>query len=264
MENFLIVPNLKDNSSKQQKLLARKRYTRAPIIEAVIDIQVQLPKTFSIEHLEHLTWGTPGEYSGTSPMLQANIALTENSTAFTAHTNLGFRSFSADKKWIIQARHDGFSLSRLAPYNAWEVFIQEARRFWPIYTSIAKPIGITRIAVRYINKLDLPLPITDFGDYLATVPTFAPTFGKGVNRFVIQVQVPQDSIPGGTLILNEGIIEATDVNTVSVLLDIDLQQQISLSVDDDTLWEHLELLHVRKNEIFEASITDKTRELISS
>ncbi|MFN5625028.1 MAG: TIGR04255 family protein, partial [Planctomyces sp.] len=47
----------------------------------------------------------------------------------------------------------------------------------------------------------------------------------------------------------------------SVVLDIDLFQDHALPNDEAELWKCFEALHDRKNEIFEACITDAAREL---
>jgi uncharacterized protein (TIGR04255 family) len=68
------------------------------------------------------------------------------------------------------------------------------------------------------------------------------------------------------LIINEAPEVSTEEGTLSVRLDLYLfreQYEEPWPVDDDTMvWEFLERLHDRKNEIFEASITNRTRRLI--
>jgi uncharacterized protein (TIGR04255 family) len=48
------------------------------------------------------------------------------------------------------------------------------------------------------------------------------------------------------------------------VLDLDLFRDVRWDpADDDALWAFMERLRVRKSEIFEASVTDKTRELFN-
>ena len=65
------------------------------------------------------------------------------------------------------------------------------------------------------------------------------------------------------LVLNEALMPPPDPNVVSVLLDIDLFCEEPLPDNEDGLWALFEEMRDRKNQIFEACITDKTRELIS-
>ena len=50
---------------------------------------------------------------------------------------------------------------------------------------------------------------------------------------------------------------------VSVRLDFDLFAPTDLAVDSEEVWERLDAFRVRKNEVFEACITDHTRNLIA-
>lgn len=65
-----------------------------------------------------------------------------------------------------------------------------------------------------------------------------------------------------TLIITQALIPPIKANTVSILLDYDLFNEEVRSCESD-FWSFLDLLRTRKNEIFESSITDRTRRLIS-
>jgi len=176
-------------------------------------------------------------------------------------TEHGLVCSSMDQRQIFQARIDGFTFSRLAPYDRWESFRDEARRLWAAYRMIAQPERVTRIAVRYVNRLDLPLPLRDFKDYLRTVPEVSPALPQGLTNFFMQLHIPQDDLDA-MLLLNQAMIPPAHGGVVSVVLDIDLFRSKDLPDDDDSMWGIFEQLHTRKNDIFEGCITDLTRELI--
>ena len=91
----------------------------------------------------------------------------------------GYLFRSADTKQAVQALKDGFSFSRFRPYQDWDAFSKEARDLWERYVSLTKPEKVNRISLRYINRLELPLPFGDFKEYLLTVPEIAPGSRKG-------------------------------------------------------------------------------------
>ncbi len=64
------------------------------------------------------------------------------------------------------------------------------------------------------------------------------------------------------LVINEAIAPPTNPEIVTVILDLDLFRQEVWDSNDEDIWHFLEKLRHRKNEVFEASITDRTRELI--
>ncbi len=64
------------------------------------------------------------------------------------------------------------------------------------------------------------------------------------------------------LVINEAIAPPSNPEIVTVILDLDLFRHQIWESDDEDIWQFLERLRDRKNEVFEASITDKTRGLI--
>jgi uncharacterized protein (TIGR04255 family) len=63
-------------------------------------------------------------------------------------------------------------------------------------------------------------------------------------------------------VLSETIIEPAKPGVVSVVLDIDISKSDDVPSNDNALWECFEELHMKKHEVFEACITERTRELI--
>jgi uncharacterized protein (TIGR04255 family) len=64
------------------------------------------------------------------------------------------------------------------------------------------------------------------------------------------------------LVLNEAMVPPPRDNVASVLLDIDLYRDTDIPTEDEAIWAIFEQLRVRKNEAFEACITDAARKLI--
>jgi len=77
----------------------------------------------------------------------------------------------------------------------------------------------------------------------------------------MQLQLPQQDL-NCMLIINEALAQPTNPGIITVILDLDLFRQQIWKNDDEDIWQFLDKLRDRKNEVFEASITDKTRELI--
>lgn len=137
----------------------------------------------------------------------------------------------------------------------------EARRLWDIYQTATNSETIIQVAVRYINRLDLPLPFNDFKEYLLTIPEISPKISQGLSDYLMQLQIPQEDIRA-MLVLTEALIPPLNHDVVSVVLDIGLSSNVTFSGKMDEHWSLLETFRIRKNEIFEGCITDKTRELL--
>lgn len=240
-------------------------YSRSPLTEAVIDIRVALPEVITLETLAQIQAGQEDSYPTRQDAIFVQGQLSTDPgvpPATGSRTHTGYRFVSQDERQVIQARRDGFTFSRLAPYESWESFRAEGQRWWLRYREFTQPKTIQRVAVRYINRLDLPLPLNDFKDYLRTVPEVSPDMSQELDGYFMQLRLPQPDLKA-MLLLNEALIPPPPAPpTVSVLLDIDLFREVEPPQTEAELWNFFELLRQRKNQIFEACITDAMRELI--
>ncbi|HEX4341546.1 MAG TPA: TIGR04255 family protein [Polyangiaceae bacterium] len=238
------------------EFLPERHYAHAPITEAVIDFGVQLSADPTAENLGEIR---DESYAQRDPVFMGHVQFGSGTTSATQQA-LGWRFRSADGPYIYQVRTDGFALSRLTPYENWDNFSSEARRIWDKYRAVAKPITVQRIALRYINRIDIPLPLNDFGEYLQCSPSVSPHLPQGLSNYLMSLTIPLDELV--TVVVNEAILnQVTKPNAVSILLDIGVSQSLSLPFEEEALWERFGYLRKVKNHVFEACITDKTREL---
>jgi uncharacterized protein (TIGR04255 family) len=70
-------------------------------------------------------------------------------------------------------------------------------------------------------------------------------------------------IPNGEemLLITETSVQPAAPNVISTILDIDVFVQRDM-LDESGAWEIIDRLRERKNEVFEACITDRVRDLI--
>ena len=181
----------------------------------------------------------------------------------TSEQQMGFWFRSEDNLQTFQATLEGFAFNRLAPYESWEVFSRDARRLWEIYKEVCRPTHVTRAAIRYINQINIPInQLIELKDYLKTVPEVSPNLSQNaLQTFIMQLQIPQRDLDS-MLIINEAIAPPTHPDFVTIVFDLDLFRQEVWNSNSEEIWLFLDKLRDRKNEVFEASITDKTRELI--
>ena len=138
---------------------------------------------------------------------------------------------------------------------------ESAKPIWEKYRAALNP-KITRLAVRYVNRFDIP--ITDrnyFYDYFRTVPKIAPEIDTGLAGYLMQLVLPQPDLDA-MLILNQTQVPPVQPETTALVLDIDLYRELKIPQDEEAIWDVFSNLRHRKNKIFEMCITDETRELI--
>ena len=156
-----------------------------------------------------------------------------------------------------------FSYSHLAPYTQWELFSSECKKLWRLFLDRGKPVQVTRLGVRNINRLKLPPGDIELSEYLNFAPDFPGVFGT-VGDVLMRIRGPQLAVgPGGRAIVTLASEHSEAKDHQPVVLDIDIIVESRWSPDEVALWDQLERLRERKNELFEACITDATRKLFA-
>lgn len=249
------------------QMQTRKHYKKAPITEAIIDIKAILPGEFSVDELKDIYPHVKDKFPTQEPFYRGTGSIIfqpgTDVKVDTLQQQVGFWFRSEDNLRTFQATLDGFTFNRLAPYDSWQEFSSDAKYLWEIYKEICQPTHVIRVAIRYINQINIPISAsTDLKEYLSTVPEVSSKLPQNtLQSFFMQLQLPQQDL-GCTLIINEAIAPPTNPEMVTVILDLDLFRQQVWESNDEKIWSFLEKLRHRKNDVFEAIITDKTRELI--
>lgn len=238
-------------------------FPNAPITEALLDIRLELPKEVTLAKLESFY----NDIKDRFPEKQQRISIKTGfklsqgkpeSIPITSGPD-GYLFKSPTNKKIVQARLDGFTFNKLKPYEKWDIFCSEARELWNLYFQANTPVKITRIALRYINRIEIPLPIKDFKEYILTTPEIAPNLPQGLSSFFMQLVIPNPDIEANAKITQT--MENPTGNRLPLILDIDVFRETNYTDNKAEMWDEFKKLRSFKNEIFFNSITNKTREL---
>jgi uncharacterized protein (TIGR04255 family) len=241
-------------------------YRRPPITEAVLELR--LADQIAVDQVDKIKDRLAEDYP-VPPQVMQNVSIISGpDNQNRAQVEFGaYRMSSSDATNVAIIGRQHITASRLAPYTGWEEFTGHARRNWAIWRKVAGWHEVTRIGVRYINRIDVPNPDESpvlIDNYLAFRPVFPQFEGaQGVDTFAINGSMGIAKSPF-RLILNAGSTPSPLVRTVSFLLDIDISQEGNLPHNDEGLWVLIDEIRSQKNRIFEASITDLSRELFSS
>lgn len=236
---------------------------KAPIIEALIDIRIKMREDLTVEKLESIYNAIPGQYPDKKARhkWEGKFELKKGESPISLGTETidGYIFTSADQKQIFQARLDGFTFSRLKPYETWEQLRDEAYKLWQKYRDVTSP-EITRVALRYINKMEIPLSGKDFSEYLKAAPIIPEVLPQGVSSFLTRVVIHEPGIDASAII-TQALEQIVNPNILPIILDIDVFKQKSEGISEEDAWKILEKLRHFKNKIFFESITEKTKEI---
>ncbi|HTY66720.1 MAG TPA: TIGR04255 family protein [Alphaproteobacteria bacterium] len=241
-------------------------YKRPPIIEAVIAFGFAEPiETASFEKVRAKF---AGEYTSVEPRLglHVNIDAAVPMRPTSAQPRLdGYKLSTPDQTDIVLVDRQGFTTAKLAPYDGWPKFCAKAAANFDRYKAAVGRQQITRIATRYINRLDIPFSAdgrVDPSNYMTVgpgLPSGLPTPG-GYNVLVnfawpeprVRVNLITASVPPA--IIGHG----------SFALDIDVYLDAGVPQKDADLWAYMDRLRDVKNAIFERCITDAARAIFDT
>lgn len=238
---------------------------KPPIVEGLIDLRVRTEPEFDASELLKLSDELKDRYPDCHEARRLETMVEFQGNSGSSHSvkaqKVGYRLDSADKLYVFQAQTGGFTLSRLAPYETWARLRNEAHDLWGRYVSAARPSAVTRVAVRYINRIELPLPITDFDEYLGAPPNIPRDIPQMVSQFFSRVIV-FDQVSSASIVVTQAI-EPADLtrNVLPLILDIDVAREDSFDPAGNEHWDLLDRLRDLKNNAFFGSLTDKALEI---
>jgi uncharacterized protein (TIGR04255 family) len=243
-------------------MIPGSRYSRPPIVEAILDIQVDLPGDFETDSLLKCQGGVKGDYPAKSKAqnITGEVSIGQKLSTSASAEAVGFIFRSADGTRMFQAKRQGFTFNWLAPYPGWDTFFPEAKRLWEEYRRVTRPRGYKRAALRYINRFDFPVQMLLLEDYFRTYPEVSHDLPQVMDGFFYQFNLPISDIEAAATI-TQTMVTPREPGHTSVILDIDLFRTGSLPPGNE-LWPLFETLRVWKNKIFEACLTDRAREVI--
>jgi uncharacterized protein (TIGR04255 family) len=249
-------------------MLESQQLRRAPITEAVIDLRVDPRPDITVDSLilaleQNNNLGYTKKGLVISGEFGFSLAVQEGAKPVAAGrtTTLGVRLHSPDEKYVAQLSIEGFTLSRLQPYESWENLVLEAQRLWTGYLSCHRTRRITRAGTRYINNLQLP-PTPNLERYLALQPALPA--GQGLPELMssfLQRFVLLDSPTGATVIITQALDVASLERPLPVILDIDAFRGTEFLPGSREVWDYLEQLRRLKNQVFFGCLTEKAIEL---
>lgn len=235
--------------------------SKAPIVEALIDIATAAPVDVSnLRGLaDDLLVAFPLSFPQVKWDLSLNLGPTGESTGSAAPAPRGFLLRTADGTRAVQLRLDGFTMSHLYPYKSWEALRDDAFNLWSRYAAAARVDAVSRVAVRYLNRMELPVE-DPLSRWLTLRPETPGSLGLQPSEFALAsvFQHPQHAATAIVNVRQEPLLAG---RPRAIVLDVDCYfDRLALHGADPSIWTKLEALREFKNDIFFGSITQDTVE----
>lgn len=251
-------------------MVNEEQLSNAPIKEAVIDIQINLDLDLDQLNFDHqsLSARMPEGYTKIEPISEAHVAFGINAKGERLFDDkdlgvTGYRAENPKSGFVAQFRKTGLTVSKLSPYENWDSFKNEAKHLWSLYKELMPGYKLSRLAVRYINEIEIPFAENnhsiDFDDYLVNGPKIPKDVGIGISEFFSRVVIPDPDLVAHIVVI-QALKEVTDSHII-VILDTDIFRINVTGVSEAEMWNFFDHLRGLKNKVFKGSLTNKTMEL---
>ena len=192
---------------------ASQQYGNPPILEASLTIHI-----VPIGPERHGLLGSVGQRLGKAFSKVEVLSDFQRGYIKPAAGAVGVVYTSEDDADSVQARSDGFSFSRQAPYEGWERFLPKAREAWLAYRDMVSPISIRAFSVKFINSISIPfgVPLPELFNTFPAYPNPSQLFDAITMSYKIslkeidraQLSVLMTNRPNATILLDNTITVA--------------------------------------------------------
>ncbi len=252
-------------------MVERRRYRNPPIEEALCEFRFEPSQEWDLtlpgklhEKLRDEYCGKPREQRVVEANLEIrgdnrppNLDLSQHLAKVQFLTEVGDR--------LVGVGPEVLSVHMLRPYQdpsqeeegGWREFEPRIHRALSAYWEVAQPNGVSRIGVRYINKIVVP-DLSEMSDYLKTALPVVEGLSGAVRSVFSRVEYLHGD--GVRIALVQGSVEAGP-GRVGLMLDLDVTWESQNPVGQEEALNRARALRVREREAFEAAITERARRL---
>jgi uncharacterized protein (TIGR04255 family) len=250
-----------------ETILTQPSYKHAPITEAVIEIKID--SSLDQAEIERASAKFLTHYPQDQRIESVKVALllatkTGSNPKTKVDRDVGHRRSSLDLTELLVLFPSSLMVSQLAPYPGWDQFYRRFCRDWRIWKKAVGFKTISRIGVRYINRIDIPMLYrhVEHETYLNVYPRLPDIIGQ-VGGYAVQAVSWFEDI-GCKLALNSAVVPAPILDHASFIVDQDIIREIDPPQSEKAIFQLLNQIRTKKNAVFEACVTDRARKLFQS
>jgi len=237
-----------------------QRYAYPPITEVVLELrlgaELHQPKMKKAQD-----W-IKGRYQSAivESVTETRIDIPTRSATFVDKLPI-YRNASRDQTDALTIAAGSVSWIRRAPYEGWNPFFARVEAELPTILKAIGPVPIARIGLRYINRIDVRPSngVVRYEDYLKFRIDHGPLLDPtGPFQWSLVKPFPDRGLGA---IVQSATVEPELPGTMAFAFDIDVYRDIEVPQKDTDILALLPTMRTLKNDIFEAGITDRAREL---
>ena len=258
-------PRIRIPPGDLHRTVPERSYRKPPVVEALCEIYFAgsiwddtIPGAF-YERIKH---EFPKKQQ--REIQQAQITLGQGTASAGVQTlppRIQFVSQSGNK--MVQVAENLLVVNQLRPYRHFEEWERAVYVALKEYKSAASPQRVSRIGIRYINRIEIPGTRVSMEDYFTIYPQLSKSLGNTHRSFLVRVEVPQAD-QGHTVLITFGSSEPPQAIGDKLLFMLDLYDIAELNIppNESEVRAQIRQAHGNVGRAFEDSITDRLRVLL--
>ena len=197
----------------------------------------------------------------TEPGYQIAISPDGSLTPTPLQPRLKLKFSMRERPFLLHFTQDQFVINVLRPYPGWSALRSELLRVWPIAKEILRPVAVTRIGMRYINRIPLRTRTEAPGTWLKDSQYVPRALLKSGPGFLARLELQKDG--SNRLITTVAHDRTAPVEPFgSLILDIDRISLDRVEIDNDTIGRSIDALHEDIWQVFEETKSDQLEKLL--
>lgn len=168
--------------------------------------------------------------------------------------------FAENKKTFVQVGPRLLAVNSLRPYPSWKTFKALIAKAFESLTEVTEVTALERLGLRYINQVEIPASVRELNKYFRFYLSLGEGFPGDVERFVAGCEFPSANLRDSCRVQLTPAVSSSPQN-LRLMLDIDYFMAKPKGVGPQHAMEWVENAHSKVVDVFEACITDRSREL---
>lgn len=241
-------------------MLNEIKYIKPPIVEVVCEFRFVpgAPWDSAIPGLVYAQLRNDFPKRRMLRSLESQVSPSEGGIQQQIHLAERVQFLREDEKAFVQIGPDFLAINHLAPYPSWEGFRPLIQQAFNAYREVAKPAGLRRIGLRYINRIEFPTKPVHFGEFLNFYPHTGSVLPGGIGDFSLSVVSPFEQ-ERDALRLQVNCAATGETDLLAALLDLDyfLARPQASTLEEALGW--VDLAHDHVLTTFETCLTEHSR-----
>jgi uncharacterized protein (TIGR04255 family) len=239
-------------------------YPNPTIAEALCEIHFRRSEPWQASLVGEFFKQVQGDFPGIEPGLELAWEVAVGRRSFgqrllPPRQRTRFRH--KDRPLLLQLSDDTFTVNALAPYPGWDILRSDVLNYWKRAVAALQPQSITRIGLRYLNRIPREAPDESAGSWLRPGDYLPSGALNGIPGSSSRVEAQLDA--QNRLIVSLADIAAEDGEAKNeVLFDLDRIVEKQLAVEPASLETEIERLHGHIWDVFESAKTDRLERLL--